>query len=69
MTIHAGLLCVVLSPALIANYYSSRYTAMALPYLVLAAQPWRTWGWNTSAATLAGCAAGLLSLLGYFREA
>ena len=69
VTIHAGLLCVVLSPALIANYYSSRYTAMALPYLVLAAQPWRTWGWNTSAATLAGCAAGLLSLLGYFREA
>ncbi|MBI3197713.1 MAG: hypothetical protein HYZ40_09415 [Rhodospirillales bacterium] len=66
VTINAGLLCLALSPALIANYYSSRYTAMALPYLVLAAQPWRTWGWKMSGAAVAGCAAGLLSLLGYF---
>ncbi len=66
VTINAGLLCIALSPALIANYYSSRYTAMALPYLVLAAQPWRAWGWKTSGAALAGCITGLLSLLGYF---
>ncbi|MDI1282995.1 MAG: hypothetical protein PSV46_01240 [Reyranella sp.] len=66
VTINAGLLCIALSPALIANYYSSRYTALALPYLVLAAQPWRAWGWRTSGAALAGCITGLLSLLGYF---
>lgn len=66
VTINAGLLCVALSPALIANYYSSRYTAMALPYLILAAQPWRLWGWKTSGAALVGCAMGLLSLIGYF---
>jgi len=66
VTINAGLLCLVLSPALIANYYSSRYTAMALPYLVLAAQPWRLWDWKMSGAAIAGCTAGLLSLLGYF---
>lgn len=66
VTINAGLLCLALSPALIANYYSSRYTAMALPYLVLAAQPWRLWDWKMSGAAVAGCTAGLLSLLGYF---
>jgi hypothetical protein len=66
MTISVGLLCLALSPALIANYYSSRYTAMALPYLVLAAQPWRLWDWKMSGAAVAGCTAGLLSLLGYF---
>jgi hypothetical protein len=66
VTINAGLLCIALSPALIANYYSSRYTAMALPYLVLAAQPWRAWGWKMNGAAIAGCTMGLLSLLGYF---
>ena len=66
VTINVGLLCIALSPALIANYYSSRYTAMALPYLVLAAQPWRSWGWQMSGAAIAGCTMGLLSLLGYF---
>jgi hypothetical protein len=66
VTIYAGLLAIALSPALIANYYSSRYTAMALPYLVLAAQPWRTWCRKMNGAAVAGCTAGLLSLLGYF---
>jgi hypothetical protein len=66
VTINVGLLCLALSPALIANYYSSRYTAMALPYLVLAAQPWRLWDWKMSGAAITGCTAGLLSLLGYF---
>jgi hypothetical protein len=66
VTINVGLLCLALSPALIANYYSSRYTAMALPYLVLAVQPWRMWDWKMSGAAIAGCTAGLLSLHGYF---
>lgn len=66
VTIYAGLLCITLSPALIENYYSSRYTAMALPYLVLAAQPWRKWNWKMYGAAIGGCGAGLASLLGYF---
>lgn len=66
VTINVGLLCIALSPALIANYYSSRYTAMALPYLVLAAQPWRAWGWRTNGTAIVGATVGLLSLLGYF---
>lgn len=66
VTINMGLLCIALSPALIANYYSSRYTAIALPYLVLAAQPWRAWGWRTNGAAIVGATMGLLSLLGYF---
>ena len=68
VTINAGLLCIALSPALIANFYSSRYTAMALPYLVLAAQPWRVWNWKMYGAAILGCGAGWLSLLGYFQQ-
>jgi len=67
VTINIGLLCVVLSPALIGNFYSSRYTAMALPYLILAAQPWRQWGWMTSMTAVVGCGLGFLSLQGYFQ--
>jgi hypothetical protein len=66
VTINIGLLCVVLSPMLIGNFYSSRYTAMALPYLILAAQPWRQWGWMTSTTAVVGCGLGFLSLQGYF---
>ena len=68
VAINAGLLCIALSPALIANFYSSRYTAMALPYLVLAAQPWRSWNLKMCGAAILGCGAGWLSLLGYFQE-
>ena len=67
VAINSGLICIALSPALIGNYFSSRYAAMALPYLVLAAQPWRQWNWKTNVTTAAGCGIGLLSLLGYLR--
>ena len=66
VAIDVGLLCIVLSPAFIANFYASRYTAMALPYLILAAQPWRKWGWQTTTATIIGCTMGLVSLQGYY---
>jgi hypothetical protein len=65
VTINVGLLCVVLAAMLIGNFYSSRYPAMALPYLVLTAQPWRQWGWMTSTAAVVGCGLGFLSLQGY----
>ncbi len=67
VAINASLICVALSPTLIGNYFSSRYAAMALPYLVLAAQPWRRWNWKTNLTIAAGCGIGLLSLLGYLR--
>jgi len=66
VAIHTGLLCCMLSPVFIANYFSSRYAALALPYLVLAAQPRRIWGWKTILAAAAGCAMGLLSLVGHY---
>lgn len=66
VAINVGLLCIVLSPAFIANFYASRYTAMALPYLILAVQPWRSWGWPTTAATIIGCGMGFVSLHGYY---
>lgn len=58
VAINVGLLCIVLSPALIMNFYASRYTAMA--------QPWRKWGWETTTAAIIGCAMGLVSLQGYY---
>ncbi len=66
VAINVSLLCIVLWPAFVANFYASRYTAMALPYLILAVQPWRRWGWATTAATLLGCGMGLVSLRGYY---
>lgn len=66
VAINVSLLCIVLSPAFIANFYASRYTAMALPYLILAVQPWRRWGWPTTAATVIGCGMGFVSLHGYY---
>ena len=38
---YSGLLICCVSPVFVAGQYSSRYTAMALPYLLLAAGPWR----------------------------
>jgi hypothetical protein len=65
-TVWAGLLFVALSPLFIVHQYSSRYTAMSLPYLVLAAQPLRQWNIGTAIAAVVGCFAGCLSLIGYF---
>lgn len=64
--IHAGLLALSLTPALIGNQFSSRYAAIALPYLVLAAAPHRLPGTATNLKTALGCGFGLASLLGYY---
>lgn len=66
VTVNAGLLCVAASPMFVAHQYSSRYTAMSLPYLILAAQPWREWRLKTVITAVVGCGVGFLSLLGYF---
>jgi hypothetical protein len=66
VTINVGLLCVAASPMFVAHQYSSRYTAMTLPYLILAAQEWRRWRLETVITTILGCAIGYLSLYGYF---
>ncbi|MDR9900965.1 hypothetical protein G7B40_041905 [Aetokthonos hydrillicola Thurmond2011] len=68
LMINTGLLCVVAAPLLDTHQYSSRYTAMALPYIVLAANPWQKWSRLTTLTTLAGCVLGYLSLSGYFNE-
>ena len=66
VTVNAGLLSVAASPMFIAHQYSSRYTAMSLPYLILAAQPWREWRLKTVITAVLGCGVGFLSLFGYF---
>jgi hypothetical protein len=66
VTVNAGLLCVAASPIFIAHQYSSRYTAMSLPYLILAAQQWREWRLRTVITAVVGCGVGFLSLFGYF---
>jgi hypothetical protein len=65
VAINSGLLCIAISPVFIGHQYSSRYTAMFLPYLVLAAQPWRMWNSLTLVTAIAGCTLGALSLLSY----
>ena len=64
--IHAGLVAVSLAPAFIGNQFSSRYAAMALPYLILAAAPYREPGTATNLKMALGCAFGLAALLGYY---
>jgi hypothetical protein len=66
LTLNAGLLCVTASPMFDVHQYSSRYTAMSLPYLILAAQPWRRWRLETVMTAALGCGLGFLSLYGYF---
>jgi hypothetical protein len=66
LTIHAGLLCICAAPMLDPHQYSSRYTAMSLPYLILTAQPWRQWKLDTAIAAALGCGIGFMSLYGYF---
>lgn len=68
VTVNAGLLCVAVSPIFIAHKYSSRYTAMSLPYLILAAQPWREWRLKTVITAVVGCGVGFISLFGYFSQ-
>jgi hypothetical protein len=66
VAVHGGLLCVAASPIFVAHQYSSRYTAMSLPYLILAAQPLREWTLKTVVSAAVGCGIGFLSLFGYF---
>jgi hypothetical protein len=66
VTITAGLLCIAISPMFDAHQYSSRYTAMSLPYLIMAAQTCRRWRLETPIMAALGCGVGFLSLLGYF---
>jgi hypothetical protein len=49
-----------------AHMYSSRYTAMSLPHLILATQPLREWNFKTIVAAAMGRSLGFLALLGYF---
>jgi hypothetical protein len=66
VTIIAGLLCIAIAPMFDTFQYSSRYTAMSLPYLIMAAQAWRRWRLETPITAALGCVLGFLSLLGYF---
>jgi hypothetical protein len=68
LTVNAGLLCVAASPVFISHQYSSRYTAMSLPYLILAAHPWRQCKLEMPLLAVLGCGAGFLSLSGYFSQ-
>lgn len=63
---YTGLLCVALSPLFVAHQYSSRYTAMAIPYLILASRIDREWRATLTIPFFCGCIIGALSLYGYF---
>ena len=62
----AGLLALAVWPAFMGLHYSSRYTAMSLPYLLLAMEPVRQRTAGTIFAAMVGCAAGAVSLAGYY---
>jgi hypothetical protein len=68
VALNAGLLCIALSPIFIGHQYSSRYTAMSLPYLILAAEPWRNWQMTNVVTTAIGVLVGAMSLMGYFTQ-
>jgi hypothetical protein len=68
LTENVGLLCAVGAPAFIGHQFSSRYTAMSLPWLILASQPWRRWTAETAISAALGCGLGVLSLYGYFHQ-
>jgi hypothetical protein len=65
-TINLGLLLMAIWPAFQGLYYSSRYTGMCLPFLLLSVEPLRPWRLSTAIAALAGCIAGAVSLAGYY---
>jgi hypothetical protein len=65
VAVNAGLLMVAISPMFVAHQYSSRYTGMALPYLLLASHGGE-WTWKTVTTAALGCGAGFVSLFGYF---
>jgi hypothetical protein len=66
IAINLGLLLMAVWPSFMGLYYTSRYTGMALPFLLLAAEPVRQWRPATAVGALVGCAAGAVSLVGYY---
>jgi hypothetical protein len=65
VAVYSGLIIVALSPLFVAHQYSSRYTAMTLPFLILAAHDWRRWQVGTVVLSAVGATAGFLSLFSY----
>lgn len=65
IAVYSGLICVSLSPLFVVHQYSSRYTAMALPFLILAADDWRRWQTETLLLSGVGAGMGVLSLFSY----
>ncbi|MDI1264383.1 MAG: hypothetical protein PS018_14100, partial [bacterium] len=65
VAIHSGLLCMSLAPMFISHDFSSRYTAMSLPYMLLAAHCSRQWGAPNVITVLVGAVLGFLSLFSY----
>jgi hypothetical protein len=65
IAVYSGLIAVSLSPLFVAHQYSSRYTGMALPFLILAADGWRRWQTETLLLSAAGAGMGALSLFSY----
>ncbi len=66
VAVNSGMLCASVTPMFIAHSFSSRYLDIALPCLILAAQPWRRPGGAATVAALAGCSLGLASLLSFY---
>lgn len=66
LTVYAGLFCICVAPMADTHQYSSRYTAMSLPFLILAAHPWRRWTLDGAFTAALGCGIGFASLYGYF---
>jgi hypothetical protein len=64
--INLGLLFMAIWPAFQGLYYTSRYTGMCVPFLLLAVEPVRQWRTSTAVAAAAGAVAGGISLAGYY---
>jgi hypothetical protein len=60
-----SMLFIVLSVGKITHQFSSRYTGVAAPLMVLAAAPYQTFSWPHVAALTVGLAGGVISLVGY----
>lgn len=62
---YSGLLICAISPLFVTAQYSSRYTGMALPFLLLSANGWQSQSNARFALACAGVALGFSSLYGY----
>ncbi|MBL8227503.1 MAG: hypothetical protein JNL98_03465 [Bryobacterales bacterium] len=66
LAVNAGLLCIALSPLFVAHQYSSRYTAMSLPYLIMASAPLYRENMKSFGSHALGYILGAMSLYGYY---